>query len=72
LDQANADEEAAAIPAFQYSGEELRLRGGFSFGRKDGSLMPFANPVSTAFSLQALHWFGAHRSGAALRLDDLI
>ena len=55
LDAGAAAEEAAALPEFQYpSDADLPLRGGFCFGRKGGVLMPFANPVSTAFAAQAM------------------
>lgn len=48
LDRAAAAEEAAAIPRFQ------REDGGYWFGRKNGEFLPFSNPVSTGFCLQAL------------------
>jgi hypothetical protein len=53
LDRAAAQEEAAALESFQ------RENGCFSFGRKAGVLMPYDNPVSTGFALQALAlWHG--------------
>jgi hypothetical protein len=72
LDQADAEEEAAAIPGFQYRDAGPALDGGFRFGRKHGEWMPFANPVSTGFCLQALDWWALRRRGAEVRLDDLI
>lgn len=54
LDEGEAREEAAAIPAFQFSDDDPRLFGGFCFGRRGSTLTPYANPVSTAFCLQAL------------------
>jgi hypothetical protein len=48
LDHAKAMEEAASLAQFQ--GDD----GGWWFGRKDGHLMPFVNPVSAAFGAQAL------------------
>ena len=48
LDERAASEEAAAIAGFQSDG------GGFYFGRKNGTMLPFINPVSTAFCIQAL------------------
>jgi hypothetical protein len=72
LDKAAAEEEAAAIRGFQYREDDRRLDGGFCFGRKHGEWMPFANPVSTGFCLQALDWWGMRRRGAEVRLDDLI
>jgi hypothetical protein len=54
LDRTAAEEEASAIAAFQYQSPDRRLDGGFSFGSRGGALLPFANPVSTGFCLQAL------------------
>lgn len=48
LDTVAAEEEAAAIATF------IRPDGGFWFGRKGGEFLPFSNPVSTAFCMQAL------------------
>lgn len=63
LDRAAAGEEAAEIPTFQVSSDNPRTDGCFSFGRKKGELMPFANPVSTAFCLQALEmWSDYNRN----------
>jgi hypothetical protein len=47
LDERSAAEEAGEIPKFQ-------IGGGFYFGAKNGTLLPFVNPVSTAFCVQAL------------------
>lgn len=60
LDRTAAVEEASAIPAFQLPS------GAFSFGCRDGALMPFANPVSTAFCLQALDWWSDANAGPSL------
>jgi hypothetical protein len=58
LDREAAQCEAAKLAGFQASGgvtrDDARIEGGFYFGRKDGAIMPFVNPVSTAFALQAL------------------
>jgi hypothetical protein len=48
LDEAAGAEEAQQAATFQIES------GGFLFGRKQGEAMPFVNPVSTAFCLQAL------------------
>ena len=48
LDHKAAAWEAAQLGNFQSEG------GGFYFGRKDGAWLPFLNPVSTGFALQAL------------------
>lgn len=64
LDARAAQEEAEALTAFQLADKDPRLDGGFSFGRKNGELMPFVNPVSTAFSMQALAmWEQRHTLG---------
>ncbi len=52
LDTAAAEEEADAIPGFQIASGDARTDGAASFGRKNGRLMPYANPVSTAFCVQ--------------------
>jgi len=39
-----------------------RLRGGFWFGRKGGQCLPFSNPVSTAFAVQALALWHDHQT----------
>jgi hypothetical protein len=57
LDRALAREEACALAGFQ------RPDGGFWFGRRDGQMIPHVNPVSTAFSIQALEVWRAFESG---------
>lgn len=64
LDRAAAEEEAAAIPAFQYhQPDDPVLDGGFCFGRRAGALLPFVNPVSTAFCMQALDLWERYQAG---------
>lgn len=74
LQQCQAEEEAAALGGFQYPAEaELRHAGGFSFGRKGGVLLPFVNPVSTGFALQALEMWRQYQEGRfEPALDQLI
>jgi len=73
LDERQAEEEAAAIPAFQYRCADPRLNGGFSFGRRNGRLLPFANPVSTVFCAQALEcWRRWQAGGFEANLEQLI
>jgi hypothetical protein len=47
-------EEATRMTVFQSFEHDPRRAGGFYFGRKGDNLMPFVNPVSTAFCMQAL------------------
>jgi hypothetical protein len=58
LDREAAQFEAGKLAGFQASAQgahnDKRIDGGFCFGRKDGAMLPFVNPVSTAFALQAL------------------
>ncbi len=65
LDEAAACEEADRVASFQAppSHPDPRLRGGFFFGSKRGELLPFSNPVSTAFGLQALQLWRQHQAG---------
>jgi hypothetical protein len=62
LDETAAAEEAARVAGFQARSEDARIDGGFWFGRRRGEIMPYVNPVSTAFSLQALALWEQHRS----------
>lgn len=65
LDEEEAREEAAHVASYQDSADhpDLRLRGGFYFGKRRGRLLPFSNPVSTGFALQALELWRQHQSG---------
>jgi hypothetical protein len=54
LDEPAAAAEADAVAGFQQAEGEQRIAGGFWFGRKNGNLLPFVNPVSAAFCVQAL------------------
>lgn len=62
LDRAAAAAEADRLAEFQAED------GGFRFGRRAGEWLPYRNPVSTAFALQAL----ALWQGAAESIADLI
>jgi hypothetical protein len=63
LDAGLAQEEAAMLRTFQFGGSDPRLYGAIAFGRRAAQLAPFANPVSTAFSFQALEMWQRHREG---------
>jgi hypothetical protein len=68
LGQSAAAHEAEQMASFQIDageGCDLRVAGGFLFGRKQGEDLPFVNPVSTAFSLQALALWDDRTSGRA-------
>jgi hypothetical protein len=73
LDYAAAAEEAARIAAFQIESVDKRLDGGFWFGCKGAAMLPFANPVSTAFCVQALALWQDHQQGRwNFTLEELI
>jgi hypothetical protein len=74
LDQHAAQEEALRISSFQaLDAADVRLRGGFWFGRKGAQILPFSNPVSTAFCLQALVLWDDHQAGRwSFELPQLI
>ena len=61
--QAAAGEARMAEASRIAETNDVRLRGGFWFGRRNGAVMPFANPVSTAFCMQALALWDDHQAG---------
>jgi hypothetical protein len=63
LDEEAAGEEARRVAGYQARSDDARLDGGFWFGRRGGEVLPYMNPVSTAFSLQALALWEQHRAG---------
>ena len=67
LNEEEASEEAACIETFQCDSSDPRKTGGYYFGRKGEAMLPFVNPVSTAFCLQALDLW--HERGQGVRLD---
>lgn len=75
LNEAEAREEAARAAWFQAPGDhpDPHLRGGFFFGSRRGELLPFSNPVSTAFCAQALEMWRQHEAGRwCFELQQLI
>ena len=72
VNREQAEEEAAHIPEFQFAHSDARIRGGFWFGRKGPKLLPFVNPVSTAFCLQALDMWQKWQAGLPLDRKSLI
>ncbi len=73
LDEDAAREEAQRTAFYQSNESDLRLRGGFWFGKKGDAVLPFMNPVSTAFAAQALALWEQHSAGSwTFSLDQLI
>jgi hypothetical protein len=64
LDEKAAAWEAERVARYQARSEDPRLDGGFWFGSKGEEILPYMNPVSTGFSLQALALWEQHRAGA--------
>jgi hypothetical protein len=80
LDCAAAEREASTLADFQAVSDDQRgadphgvdprgvdpkIDGGFYFGRKAGACLPYVNPVSTAFAVQALGLWEKRCSPAA-------
>lgn len=55
--------EVAIIKEFQSFDQDPRLKGGFWFGRKEGKMLPFMNPVSSVFCYQAVEMWERYRAG---------
>jgi hypothetical protein len=73
LDETAAAEEASRAGGYQSESPDPRLRGGFWFGRRAGEMLPFMNPVSTAFGAQALDLWRRHHAGTwTFELSQLI
>lgn len=74
LDVPAAKDEARRVAAFQAMDEQdCRLAGGFWFGSKRGQMLPYSNPVSTAFAMQALALWQDHQKGQwSFTLGELI
>jgi hypothetical protein len=64
FDHAAAAHEAEQAAGFQLESSDVRISGGFGFGRKGAEQLPFVNPVSTAFCLQALTLWGDRKNNA--------
>jgi hypothetical protein len=63
LDEEAAQEEISMLKSFQSDDPDPRLTGGFWFGKKNGKMLPFMNPVSTAFCYQALEMWKQRGQG---------
>jgi hypothetical protein len=70
LNEDAAQEEVALIQEFQSDDPDPRLQGGFWFGRRGGEMLPFMNPVSTAFCCQALEMW--NQRGRELEWKTLV
>ena len=64
LDQEAGAAEAAKLAAFQAASADPRIAGGFYFGRQGRQWLPYINPVSTAFAVQALALWECRERGA--------
>jgi hypothetical protein len=72
-DSAVTAEESFAAAAFQFDSGDERFLGGFGFGTQAGTMMPYVNPVSTAFCAQALDlWRQGEAGSLALDRHSLI
>jgi len=65
VDREAAALEAEQLAAFQARHPDPRIDGGFWFGRRGGEWLPYVNPVSTGFALQALALWQGYLAGAA-------
>jgi hypothetical protein len=73
LDIEAAAHEAKLASEFQSQDNDATLAGGFWFGRKGTTVLPFMNPVSTAFCAQALTMWHQFQEGAlATPVDALV
>ena len=73
LDREAAAEEARRAASYQASSDDPRIDGGFWFGRKRDEVLPFVNPVSTVFCMQALTLWQDHCENAwRFNLRELI
>jgi hypothetical protein len=62
LDETAAREEAGRAAGYHDASDNPKLAGGYWFGRKRGEMLPFMNPVSTAFCMQALDLWEQHNT----------
>lgn len=63
LDRVAAEEEAGRCAAHQRFGSPAMIDGGYGFGTRCGVALPFMNPVSTAFCMQAMQWWNDWNNG---------
>jgi hypothetical protein len=63
--------EFCALEKYQAVCANPRVHGGFYFGMKDGKFLPYINPVSTSFALQAMQMW-SERASLVWDYRDLI
>lgn len=63
LERDAAEREFAAILEFQADASDPRIAGGFCFGRQGAQVLPYVNPASTAFCIQAVEMWRLYRAG---------
>jgi len=63
LDVNEAEYEATHCASHQRFGGPAIEDGGFGFGVREGAALPYMNPVSTAFCMQASAWWSDWRNG---------
>ncbi len=68
-----ANDEARRSAAYQVASPDPRIAGGFWFGTRNGETLPFVNPVSTVFCVQALALWQDHCANRwTFQLRDLV
>lgn len=72
LNVAAARREAAILEGFQAASPDPRIDGGFFFGRREGEWLPYINPVSTAFAVQALLLWEKYPNGGLAMQPHLL
>lgn len=70
VDPEVAAREFETVLSYRDFRSDPRAEGGFCFGRRNGEPMPYANPVSTAFCLQAVALYAAWQQGDKLPSFD--
>lgn len=63
LDRSAACEEVQRMRRYQFQDSDPARHGGFWFGTRRGDLLPYVNPVSTAFCMQALEMWRLAEAG---------
>jgi len=72
LDWEAAGQEFNLLEGFQCHDQSVRVLGAFWFGRKEGEILPFVNPVSTIFGIQALRMWDQRREQTHAEWGSLI